>query len=281
MNYLLIDLSYFNFYRFYATKQWYTNAHPEEEFEPGYDWSQNIIFMEKFQKMFLTHIAKYQKKFNIQRTYILKDCPRDNIWRVKLYPNYKGTRKVMYQKTQFMGGHVFKKCYSDILPLILSQTTELLYIPQLEADDLIYMTATRLASLDTTGNINIISSDHDLLQIIDGRETIKLYTANLKCYNHKSLGDKEIDCFSKAILGDPSDNIPKVFKRLGVKTMLKLYNDPALLQSKFTENPGSFRQYCLNRTLVDFQNIPQSYYSQFDEIFTPNINDALSLGSVN
>ena len=129
------------------------------------------------------------------------------------------------------------------------------------------MTVARIAPMSTTGDINIISSDHDLLQIIDGRETIKLYTANLKCYNHKSLGNKEIDCFSKALLGDPSDNIPKVFKRLGVKTMLKLYNDPQLLHSKFTENPGSFTQYCLNRTLVDFQNIPKPYYSKFDEIF--------------
>mgnify|MGYP006143252963 FL=1 len=263
MNYLLIDLSYYNFYRFYATKQWYKNANPEDNYEQGYDWSQNVVFMEKFKKMFLQNITKYKKKFKIDKTYILKDCPRDNIWRVELYPEYKGTRKEMYQKKKFMGGMVFKKCYSEILPEILDSNTKLLKMDEMEGDDLIYLTAQHLLKKMDTNSITIISSDHDLLQIIDGRDNIKLYTANLKCYNCKSHGSNDLDCFAKAIMGDPSDNIPKVFRRLGEKTMLKLYNDKTLLEKKFRENEGSFKQYCLNRTLVDFKNIPEKYVVNF------------------
>ena len=67
-------------------------------------------------------------------------------------------------------------------------------------------------------------------------------------------------------MGDSSDNIPKVFKRLGTKTMLKLYNDKTLLEKKFRENEGSFKRYCLNRTLVDFKNIPQKYTTRFTHL---------------
>ncbi len=267
-NYLLIDLSYYNFYRFYATKQWYKNAHSEDQFEQGYDWSQNVIFMDKFKKMFLQNIAKYKKKFKIDKTLILKDCPRDNIWRVKLFQEYKGTRKETYTKNKFMGGRVFKKCYDTILPEILDENTTLLKMDELEADDLIYLSTIKILKDNYQSNITIISSDHDLLQIVDGRENINLYTANIKSYNSKSLGTNDLDCFSKAILGDPSDNIPKVFKRLGKKTMLKLYNQPSLLEKKFKENEGSFKQYCLNRTLVDFKNIPPKYVKRFSEIWT-------------
>ena len=118
---------------------------------------------------------------------------------------------------------------------------------------------------DQNVNIIIISSDHDLLQIIDGNPNIELYTANIKCYNAKSKGNSDLDCFTKAILGDTSDNIPKVIKRLGEKTALKLYNDKDLLLKKFRDNPGSFKQYCLNRLLVDFRYLPielEEYYSK-------------------
>ena len=119
--------------------------------------------------------------------------------------------------------------------------------------------------INPDSKIKIISSDHDLLQIIDGKSNIELYTANLKCYNNKSCGSKDLDCFLKAILGDSSDNIPKVIYRLGQKTAIKLYNDKNLLLQKFSQNEGSFKTYCLNRMLVDFNYIPtelKTYYNK-------------------
>ena len=84
-----------------------------------------------------------------------------------------------------MGGKVFKKCYSDIIPTILSDNVVQLKMPQLEGDDLIYLTVNKLLNMEPESNIKIISSDHDLLQIVDGRPNIELYTANIKCYNNK------------------------------------------------------------------------------------------------
>lgn len=263
-NLLIIDTSYYNFYRFYATVTWYKNAHPEEEIQSDYDWIQNTEFMEKFKKLFIENIKKFQKKFKICKTIFARDCRRENIWRNHIYKMYKKNRDELYTKSNFKGGAVFKYSYDSILPELLNKDdTSQLKIDCLEADDIIYLTCQKLTD---QYNISIISSDHDLLQIIDGKDNIKLYNANLKCYNDKSKGSADLDNFCKAILGDSSDNIDKVFEKVGPKTAIKLYNDRNLLLKKFEEQPDSFHRYCVNRSLVDFKYIPDIYIDLFDQL---------------
>ena len=54
-NIILVDSSYTSFYRFFATKTWYSLAHKEEFKEikdlKSYDWINNKIFIEKYEKM--------------------------------------------------------------------------------------------------------------------------------------------------------------------------------------------------------------------------------------
>ena len=265
MNYLILDLSYVNFYRFYATKQWYRNAHPEETIEMGYDWSKNIVFMDKFKKMFLQHYKNYIKKFKIDKVIITRDCPRDDIWRVSLYPEYKGTRKINYTKNKFMGGHVFRWCYEHIIPTLLNKDAIQIKLDNLEADDLIYLSCKKIIDMEPSAHIYIISSDHDLLQIIDLSPNIKLYTANVKSYNDKYSGSADYECFKKAVIGDKSDNIPPIFKRCGIKTVKKLYDDPQLLSDRFTREKDNhpFESFCRNKVLVDFRNIPETYVNRY------------------
>ena len=275
MNYLILDLSYVNFYRFYATVQWYKNAHPEETIEKGYDWSKNVVFMEKFKKMFITHYKNYIKKFKIDKIIIARDCPRDDIWRVSLYPEYKGTRKINYAKNKFMGGKVFKWCYENIIPELLNENAIQIKVDNLEADDLIYLSSKKIVDDNMESNITIISSDHDLLQIIDLSPNISLYTANVKCYNDKYSGSANYECFKKAILGDKSDNIASIFKRCGIKTVKKLYDDPQLLKDRFTKESGndSFKLFCRNKVLVDFRNIPSPYIDRYNNTIAPLVNN--------
>ena len=166
-SYLIIDISYFNFYRYYALKTWYKNAYPDDNFEQGYDYSQNIIFMKKFEKMFHQHISKYKKKFKPNKTIFARDCKRQDIWRCAFFKDYKGTRDAMYTKNKFMGGKVFKHSYDHIIPKLLSKDTIQIKIPQLEADDIIYLSVKKILKKNPNAHINIISSDHDLLQILD------------------------------------------------------------------------------------------------------------------
>ena len=281
MNYLILDLSYVNFYRFYATKQWYKNAHPEEEIEMGYDWSKNVVFMEKFKKMFISHYKNYIKKFKIDKVIITRDCPRDDIWRVALYPEYKGTRKLTYTKNKFMGGLVFKWCYENIIPTLLNDNSIQIKLDNLEADDLIYLSCKKIIDKTPTSNIRIISSDHDLLQIIDLSPNIELYTANLKCYNDKYSGSADYECFKKAVIGDKSDNIPPIFKRCGVKTVKKLYDSPQLLCDRFTKEKDNnpFELFCRNKVLVDFRNIPEIYVNIYKSHIGPLVDTLTDLAN--
>ena len=267
-SHLIIDVSYFNFYRFYATKNWYTKAHQDETFEKGYDWSQNTVFMQKFKKMYLSTLQKYIKKFKPNKIILARDCPRESIWRMAIYPQYKGTRDEAYEKNQFMGGKVFKWAYANIIPELLQNPLyQQIKIDHLEADDIIYLCCKKIRT-DPSNVINIISSDHDLLQIIDSSFNIQLYTANIKCYNNKAKGNADICNFLKAILGDSSDNIPKVFNGVGEKTAIKLYNDYNLLVTRFRKEPDSFHKYTKNRLLVDFKYIPVELEKEHEKIFT-------------
>ncbi len=265
-SYLLIDTSYYNFYRYYATVQWYKNAHPDEDLDSINDWTINKIFMEKFEKMFLENIKKYKKKFNSNKIIFARDCPRENIWRMSFYPEYKQTREQLYNSpNKFKGGPVFKYCYDNIIPKLLNQDTIQIKIPNLEADDIIYLSTKNIIKRNSDNpSINIISSDHDLLQILDEKNNISLFTANLKCYNDKSKGNCEKNNFMKAILGDNSDNIKKIFDKIGPKTAEKLYEDQTKLLKKFEEIPGSLQKFCLNKLLVDFNYIPNEFEIYFN-----------------
>jgi 5'-3' exonuclease len=267
MNVLLVDTCYFNFYRFFATSQWYKCAYSDEEWvhEPGYNWSENELFWDKFKKMFLDTLAKFEKKLKIDKVIFARDCKRKDIWRMPVFPTYKGDRDEKYKKTNFQGGAVFQRCYTEILaPLIDNKRYYQIKIPRMEADDIIALSIEHLDEMYPGSNITVISSDHDLLQLI--RPNVVLMDAKMKSYNHKSLGTKYKDIYMKCIVGDKSDCIPKMLKGLGPKTAMKLIEDNELLLAKFTEHPECFDIFSKNYLLVSFDNMPQPFKDAFKAI---------------
>ena len=61
----------------------------------------------------------------------------------------------------------------------------------------------------------------------------------------------------KILLGDVSDNIPKVFDKVGPKKALKLIHDNAALKAKLKENQASAKQFKMNKQLICFSEIPK------------------------
>ena len=47
--------------------------------------------------------------------------------------------------------------------------------------------------------------------------------------------------FLKIILGDKSDNIPKVFDKVGLMTAKKMFYSPELLNKYFNKNPNAIK----------------------------------------
>ena len=135
-------------------------------------------------------------------------------------------------------------------------------IDNYEADDIIG-TFAHYCDLDKNFDATIISSDHDLLQLISDAVEMKLLKSkDYTRYNKKSFFDeygiepiRVVDL--KALQGDSSDNIPGV-KGIGEKTALKLLQDYKTLDGVY-ENISSLTPKMQEKLLTDKNNAYMSY----------------------
>jgi len=261
--YIFIDGSYFCFYRYYSLMTWWRNAYPENPLDNPFE---NEDFVNKFRSTFIDTVQNIPKKLKIitrynkvmPTIYVGKDCPRLEIWRQQIYPEYKATRD---KDDGFLGGPFFKMTYEEEL-FIKGGATKVLKHPKLEADDCIAISVKQLLEKEPTCKIYIIASDKDYLQLAS--EQVQIYTLAYKnlADNKSSHGDKEKDLFCKIVMGDVSDNIKAIIPKCGPKTALKLYEDPELFQSKLAD-PIVKAKFELNRQLVDFNYIPTELVNEY------------------
>lgn len=249
-NFIIIDGSYFCFFRYYAMIQWWGLA---KQNEPLGNPIENVEFVEKFIATFINKLLDIKKKLNIVNpiTIVAKDCPRANIWRYNLLQSYKATRS---NKDAFFVGAFFKMAYERLWSD--SGVNAIVGLDKLEADDCIALTVERIFETNKDAHIWIIASDMDYLQIV----TPSVFLYDLKYQNvsksKNSYGNADIDKFCKIICGDKSDNIPGVFKKCGQKTALKLYNDKKFFEEKLKSEHGAEDRFILNKSLIDFNMIP-------------------------
>lgn len=256
-NFLLIDGSYYVFYRYHALMMWWKHAHPDKLLENP---SENQEFMERFNKTFVSKIDEFKKKMNLNKPVIMvaKDCPRSDIWRNSLFPEYKKARK----NDERVGG-IFKHVYeNDLFKKIGAHM--LLKHPHLEADDCIALSVQNIKRVAPTSIIYIITSDMDYLQIAD--DMVKPINLQYKFLqdSKQSFKNKDKDLFCKTVIGDKSDCILPIFKKCGIKTAEKYFNDRTLFQSKLENDQDAKSRYELNKKLIDFNNIPKKYILEFN-----------------
>lgn len=263
--FIFIDGSYYNFYRYHSLLTWWKNAFPEllSEIEEPF---QNEQFVAKFRKLFTENIRLLPKKLKIDKSInpiiiVGKDCKRENIWRTELFPAYKGTRDNS-PESGFKGGPFFKMVYEDNL-FIEGGARAILKHPKLEADDCIAISVKLLLNKYSDCSIYIITSDKDYLQIAEPR--VQLYNLAFKKLTEQksSTNNASCDLFCKVVTGDSSDNIPPVMPGCGPKTALKYFENREAFLIKLATNPEFQKQYDLNSTLVDFNNIPEHLVKEF------------------
>ena len=263
--FILIDGSYFCFYRYYSLLNWWKNAYPEE-IDVLQNPYQNEKFVDKFKKIFIDNIQKIPKNLKLDKTItpiiiVGKDCKRANIWRNQLFPNYKANR---LHNDGFMGGPFFKMVYEDNL-FIEGGAQTILQHPKLEADDCIAISVKYLLNTYSTCNIYIITSDKDYLQLAEERVQIYDLTFKKLTEQKSSTGDPNCDLFCKILTGDPSDNISSVFPRCGPKTAIKYFQNKNLLTKKLQESTIFQTAYELNSKIIDFNNIPDELVQEFQQ----------------
>ena len=254
--YILLDTSYFIFYRYYALINWWKCAKSDD---PLGNPIENLEFVEKFKKTFNDKLFEIPKKLKIKNYKIIaaKDCPRLNIWRHKLFNKYKVNR---VQDDQFLGGPFFELGYK----ILSSLNIPILKHPSLEGDDCVALMVRSLQKKDTPPEIVIIANDMDYLQL--AAPNIKLINLKYKLLtdSKKWSGDPEQDLFCKIVMGDKSDDIPSVFKKCGPKTAVKYYENKKLFREQL-EKENTQEQYERNKKIIDFNEIPDDLAKAFLE----------------
>jgi len=257
-NIIFIDGSYFVFYRYYAVIAWWKMAKKDTPLceKP----IENEGYVDCFKRTFIKTIKDIPKKLKIKDAQIIvaKDCPRCDIWRNEFIEKYKGNR----DNSKFFGQPFFKMAYDELFQAAGIETV--LYHPKLEADDCIAIATKHLINTVPDVKITIITADHDYLQLIN--EQTDIFTLKLKPLRTEknSSGNAECDLFCKIVLGDKSDNIPRVFNRCGKKTALILWNDQNSLREKI-EKENVRERFELNKKLIDFKEIPTNLIDEFLE----------------
>lgn len=267
--YIFVDGSYYCFYRYYATLNWWKHAHPEIELGDPFLQEE---FVAKYKKLFIDGISSLPRKLGApknSRIIIGKDCKRENIWRHQhAIAPYKGTRPSGDEPRQgqpvFYGGKFFNMAYEDEL-FVKGGAKWVIKHNKLEADDVIAISVKKLllnadASLS---KIYIVTSDKDYLQLLEPRVAIyNLAFKNLGLTKEGDIVDGRKELFIKTVMGDKSDNIAPAIAKCGYKTALKCYEDASYFEARLVKE-SAHQKYLSNKKMVDFDEIPSELANEF------------------
>lgn len=175
--------------------------------------------------------------YKIESAYVVFDSGISSRRR-ELLPEYKGPRyrskdDPLYEEMDEDHASYLQKFRSQrvmleyILPRLGVHSVRLKEPHGWEADDIIYGLTRRI----TSSNILVVSDDKDMFQLVSNHENkrVDLYRPIAKQYITEESFEDELgyskaeNLLRKAILGDPSDNIPKVpgCGAKGVDTLFK------------------------------------------------------------
>lgn len=254
---IIIDSSYYNFYRFHATVSWYNRSPDRKEASEGVWWVENAEFMKTFEKMWFETIKKLKKHFKAQDSKIIFCRDGRNVWRYGLYPEYKATRAQPDPEDPHSPGPVFKLINEKYHPQV--ENSSVLYNARAEADDIAAILIRYVRATRPDQRIIVITGDHDYLQLSEPG-IVDLFT--LKGFTEITCENPHLALMKKVLGGDPSDNIPPIYKGCGKKTAERLAADPEELE-KMLKKKGR-EQYDLNLTLIDFNNIPEDIVEEIE-----------------
>lgn len=239
---ILVDTSYWLYYRYFALRSWYKKAFPDptrsSNFDMEHNWLEDSIFMNKFCKLFIDNIKTLVRKYKSIMTNVVFciDCSYKDIWRNSFTTDYKAKRPESLKKKGFNSFDVFSYMKNDYLPeLQVHYGVKILYQHKCEADDVIGHLAPFLISREFP-MVYIIANDNDYLQICNSR--IKMIRGNISLEAIPSAN--ELSCVGerylirKILLGDISDNIRActVNKLLLEKNIKNLNEMDTILEDK-------------------------------------------------
>ena len=251
---VLIDQSYYVFNRYYATYNWFSRRNLEIiDFN---NIEENTEFTLAFFRHFESDIKKIIKKYKTSKSNIIFccDCSRSDIWRNKIYQDYKINR-VKKQNFNSIMFNLFKNYISN-------NDYNYCECDNLEADDITYIIQKKIKDEFNNPIIIIITNDNDYLQMYD-KNTI-IINMQFKDISLRIKNNPLIELEFKIIYGDKSDNIPKIQLGLNKENAFKLALMSNIDKQKYLIDNNLIDKYELNKKLVDLTEIPENLIINFN-----------------
>ena len=266
MRYLLIDLSYYVFHRYFAVVNFIKlTTRTPSHFE---NILKNKRFIDNFDEMFEKCLLKFVREHydvkdlvnsNDLQILFVKDCPRSTIWRLDHFKGYKASRDVVKKRDNF-DSMIFDHVYNAVLPRMMNKyyCVHKFNTDRAEADDCIAVLIDCIREKDGTANIIVITNDNDYLQLMDKVDDI--FNLQGKSLKRKLLdGCSKRSLLSKILIGDPSDNIKGVLSKTKSANILnKCVNISEIDKHLKQLTPLQKENFDFNSKMINFDNIPDT-----------------------
>lgn len=262
---LLIDASYFCYYRFTATSSWFAKM---KRIGPITDCHlDNQVFKDYYSNQFNNTITKLKTKFKTDRIYWFGDCPQDQIWRHQHYDGYKGHRGGENPTIE----QVFGYSFDHLIPNNL-----LIKVPSAEGDDCLAVCAQMYQQKYPANTINIVSGDSDFLQLVNHnvklislRNKMEETPIQIKIGTGKSKRLIEMDgptyLKTKILMGDKTDGITPVFDGCGPVKAYQLASNQQEFDQEIIDD--KLERFKLNQLMISFDHIDPNIRSLIEEQF--------------
>ena len=249
MKSVLIDSSSYTYYRCTATAAWYKKTGAETPIS-----LENAEFLAALERQYLSGLDKLVKLTGvpINQMIMVRDCPIDDIWRIKHYDKYKGSRR----ETKPTTWGPFIKHLNTVMA---DKFRAVLRVDNAEADDTIAVITQFLRYVDPRAQVVIVSGDTDYLQLLSPVASSSVSSASsashgIQIYNPKGWVPLSGPVTDKVYAGDRCDGVPSIPLDAPYELVLR------------------------NRLLVDFNYIPRklqdpilsAYCNATNTPFTPN-----------
>ena len=184
-------------------------------------------------------------------------------FRKDLYPEYKANRKLIkrsydtYKIQQYILNVLFKE-----LNVEEKYNYHLIKVAGAEGDDVL---ATLFKSFGDKYALNVLFAlDRDFMQL-ENVNQLNMQGKKVECKLGEEVLTHSEYLLSKILLGDGSDNIMKVFPKIGCKRVIPLLRDKEALKAKLKESQDAIKQFNLNKKLISFDEIPEDLSKKIRE----------------
>ena len=220
--------------------------------------------------MVLNSLRAHNKRFRKEYGEMIIACDSGNIWRRKVFPNYKAGRKKVRDKSGHDWTAIFEIMFNVKGELKEHMPYKVIEIDTAEADDIIGA----LVKKYHDQKILILSGDKDFIQLHNNR--VKQYNPVLSKFVGK--GETPSIYIKEHILkGDRSDGIPNVLSDDDVfvegrrqRPLTKKKIEAWLNEIVMTMTEEEQKNYDRNRKLIDLSLIPPELeakiYNEFNEV---------------